>query len=159
MAITGSIGSMSRHLYHRPPARPSGPAYAEWRNNLQRRCRDPTRCEIDAALSKVLKLPDLTPVRQLFAREPGMNAKDINPRSAVAADEEDDEWLGVPVRKCAVGLFKGDAFAATRACLWIHPPALPAHRSFRRFPFRRITKITAGWRDARHVLARYCGDY
>lgn len=52
---------------------------------------DPTRCEIDAALSKVLKLPDLTPIRQLFAREPGLNAKDISPRSAVAADEEDDD--------------------------------------------------------------------
>ncbi len=52
---------------------------------------DPTRRAIDDALSKVLKLPDLTPVRQLLAREPGLNAKDVNPRVRPTGDEDEED--------------------------------------------------------------------
>jgi hypothetical protein len=52
---------------------------------------DAVRKEIDDALSKVLDLPDLISVRQLLAREPGLNAKDINPRSAPDDEEEQEE--------------------------------------------------------------------
>jgi hypothetical protein len=34
-------------------------------------------------------LPSLAHIRQLLAREPGLNAKDINPRSD--PDDDDDE--------------------------------------------------------------------
>lgn len=47
---------------------------------------DPIRQAIDAALCRVLDLPDLSSVRELLAREPGLTAKDINPQSKSVAD-------------------------------------------------------------------------
>lgn len=38
---------------------------------------DPVRCEVDATLCKVLRLPSLAPIRELLAREPGLTARDI----------------------------------------------------------------------------------
>jgi hypothetical protein len=55
---------------------------------------DLVRTKIDANLSKVLVLPDLSPIRALLAREPGLNAAEINPRAesaTVASDDEEDE--------------------------------------------------------------------
>lgn len=43
---------------------------------------DPVRQEIDAKLCKALELPDLAPVRELLAREPGLTARDITSRPA-----------------------------------------------------------------------------
>ncbi|MFO1101331.1 MAG: hypothetical protein U1E20_00325 [Methylocystis sp.] len=48
---------------------------------------DATRHEIDAALEKALSLPNLSPIRELLAREPGLSAEDI----AAATDEAEDE--------------------------------------------------------------------
>lgn len=39
---------------------------------------DTVRHEIDAVICKVLKLPDLGPLRDLLSREPGLSARDIN---------------------------------------------------------------------------------
>ncbi|RWL50126.1 MAG: hypothetical protein EOR60_01840 [Mesorhizobium sp.] len=50
--------------------------------------QDEVRIRIDSALTAVLKLPDVDPIRELLSREPGLNAKDINPR---LDDEEDEE--------------------------------------------------------------------
>jgi hypothetical protein len=47
---------------------------------------DPIRQAIDAALCRALDLPDLSKVRELLAREPGLTAKDINPQSKSVAD-------------------------------------------------------------------------
>jgi hypothetical protein len=47
---------------------------------------DPIRQAIDAALCRVLDLPDLSAIRELLAREPGLTAKDINPQSKSVAD-------------------------------------------------------------------------
>ena len=60
---------------------------------------DRTRHAIDDALAKSLKLPDLAHLRELLSREPGLNAKDINPRFKQAgldlpeaeSDEEEDD--------------------------------------------------------------------
>ena len=60
---------------------------------------DRTRHAIDDALAKALKLPDLAHLRELLSREPGLNAKDINPRFKQAglelpeaeSDEEEDD--------------------------------------------------------------------
>jgi hypothetical protein len=41
---------------------------------------DEVRHEIDKALAGALRLPDLVHIRELLAREPGLNAKDIAPR-------------------------------------------------------------------------------
>ena len=41
---------------------------------------DPVRRKIDEALTKALDLPDLAPIRELLAREPGLTAQAINPR-------------------------------------------------------------------------------
>jgi hypothetical protein len=38
---------------------------------------DPVRQEIDAAICKAFNLPDLAPIRELLAREPGLSAEDI----------------------------------------------------------------------------------
>jgi len=38
---------------------------------------DPVRAEIDAALSDALELPDIKPLRQLIAREPGLTGKGL----------------------------------------------------------------------------------
>jgi hypothetical protein len=57
--------------------------------------RDQVRQEIDAILGKVLGLPDLSAVRELLAREPGLTARDIVPRRTSAANartsESDDQ--------------------------------------------------------------------
>ena len=50
---------------------------------------DPVRQEIDSFLAKQMKLPDLTAVRELLAREPGFSAHDINTNPN--DDDDDDE--------------------------------------------------------------------
>jgi N-6 DNA methylase len=50
---------------------------------------DPVRLEIDTAICKALKLPDLGPVRELLAREPGLTAEDIAADSGADEDEAD----------------------------------------------------------------------
>jgi hypothetical protein len=53
---------------------------------------DVTRQKIDTALMKALGLPDISSIRDLLAREPGLTAHDIEPRSEKASvDDEDDE--------------------------------------------------------------------
>ena len=55
---------------------------------------DPNRRRIDDALSAVLGLPSLAPIRELLAREPGLTARDIAPRqtqSALDPEEPEDE--------------------------------------------------------------------
>ncbi len=52
---------------------------------------DPIRQKIDASLSEVLGHPDLSPIRALLAREPGLNAAEINPRPEGAKADSDDE--------------------------------------------------------------------
>ncbi|MEZ4525320.1 MAG: hypothetical protein R2941_05300 [Desulfobacterales bacterium] len=42
---------------------------------LARLDKDPVRAEIDAALSAAMGLPDLKPLRQLLAREPGLTGR------------------------------------------------------------------------------------
>ncbi|MEZ4526161.1 MAG: N-6 DNA methylase [Desulfobacterales bacterium] len=44
---------------------------------LARLDKDPVRAEIDAALSSGLGLPDMNPLRQLLAREPGLTGKSL----------------------------------------------------------------------------------
>jgi hypothetical protein len=58
---------------------------------------DPVRNKIDLAISETLKIPDLSAIRELLDREPGLNAKNIAPRDAeqgvlptLAEDDEDD---------------------------------------------------------------------
>jgi hypothetical protein len=41
---------------------------------------DPVRAAIDAALAAALHLPDLKPLRQLLAREPGLTGIGISPK-------------------------------------------------------------------------------
>lgn len=52
---------------------------------------DNVRQRIDDTLSEVLGLPDLGPIRELLAREPGLTAHDVAPRETVAdaADAEE----------------------------------------------------------------------
>ena len=45
---------------------------------------DPIRRRIDESLAKVLGLPDLSPVRELLSREPGLTAMEINPQQSQA---------------------------------------------------------------------------
>lgn len=52
---------------------------------------DATRHAIDKAISDTLSLPDLAPIREQLAREPGLNAKDINPRLKQAEMFADDD--------------------------------------------------------------------
>ena len=54
---------------------------------------DPTRRKIDEAIAGALGLPDLSPIRELLAREPGLTARDINPRATQMnlIEEEDEE--------------------------------------------------------------------
>ncbi len=47
---------------------------------LARLDADPVRAEIDAALSAALGLPDIKPLRQLLAREPGLTGKGLSPK-------------------------------------------------------------------------------
>ena len=55
---------------------------------------DPVRKKIDDSLSKILGLPDLTPIRALLAREPGLSAVEINPRKPTSGALEDDDQEG-----------------------------------------------------------------
>jgi hypothetical protein len=52
---------------------------------------DPVRQEIDVVLCEALGLPDLSAVRDLLAREPGLTARDIVPRKAESGDGASDE--------------------------------------------------------------------
>ena len=55
---------------------------------------DPNRRQIDDALSTVLGLPSLGPIRELLAREPGLTARDIAPHQtqpALNPDKPEDE--------------------------------------------------------------------
>jgi hypothetical protein len=52
---------------------------------------DANRIKIDDCLSKVLGIPDLRSVRALLAREPGLNAIEINPRQETNEESEDDD--------------------------------------------------------------------
>lgn len=56
---------------------------------------DPVRRKIDEALCTALSLPDLSPIRELLAREPGLTAQEINPQQKqnvldLEEEEEDD---------------------------------------------------------------------
>lgn len=46
---------------------------------------DPVRSEIDAALSAALGLPDMRPLRQLMAREPGLTGVSLSPKPGQTA--------------------------------------------------------------------------
>ena len=58
---------------------------------------DPIRSQIDEAISKAVTLPNLAPIRELLAREPGLTAKDVSPRLKQASlnlgddDPENDD--------------------------------------------------------------------
>ena len=52
---------------------------------------DMVRGTVDSSLSEVLGLPDLAPIRALLAREPGLNAAEINPRRESESSGEEDE--------------------------------------------------------------------
>jgi hypothetical protein len=52
---------------------------------------DSTRGAIDQVLAEILGLPDVEPIRALLAREPGLNAIDINPRASASDDDDDDD--------------------------------------------------------------------
>ena len=49
---------------------------------------DPVRAEIDAALSDVLGLPDMKPLRQLLAREPGLTGKGLSPKEDATPEKD-----------------------------------------------------------------------
>ncbi len=52
---------------------------------------DSVRAEIDAALSLHLGLPEMKPLRQLLAREPGLSGKGLSPKpgqDALFADKD-----------------------------------------------------------------------
>ncbi len=55
---------------------------------------DATRLQIDQAISNTLNIPDITFIRELLVREPGLSATDIAPRAEQPAlvnnDDEDD---------------------------------------------------------------------
>ena len=51
---------------------------------------DATRKKIDDALSVTLGLPDLSPIRELLAREPGLTAHDVNLSMQIEQDIEKD---------------------------------------------------------------------
>ena len=52
---------------------------------------DTNRHQIDDALSKVLAIPQVSRIRELLAREPGLSAKEINPRGKPDLDAEDED--------------------------------------------------------------------
>jgi hypothetical protein len=52
--------------------------------------QDTTRQSIDRALSKGLNLPDLEPLRELLAREPGLSAEDIRKYGMDSDDSSED---------------------------------------------------------------------
>jgi len=62
---------------------------------------DPVRAEIDTALSAVLGLPDIKPLRQLLAREPGLTGKGLSPnpeKISLSADETPKESESMRLR-------------------------------------------------------------
>ncbi len=62
---------------------------------------DPVRCNIDAAISRALSIPDLQPIRELLEREPGLTSKEIAPRNSA----EDDAIPGVEEEEDQAPLF------------------------------------------------------
>jgi hypothetical protein len=54
---------------------------------------DPVREEIDQVLAKVLAVPDVLFIRELLDREPGLNAKDIAPRTDAGSENLEDEEM------------------------------------------------------------------
>ena len=48
---------------------------------------DPIRKEIDAAVSSALYLPDLSPIRELLSREPGLTAMAVSPPQDIIQDD------------------------------------------------------------------------
>jgi hypothetical protein len=52
---------------------------------------DPVRGQIDSAISNILNLPDLSPIRELLDREPGLTAIDISPREVQPSFDTEDE--------------------------------------------------------------------
>ena len=52
---------------------------------------DPVRKDIDAAICKALKLPDLGSLRELLAREPWLSAHDIHSAMHEEAEENIDQ--------------------------------------------------------------------
>jgi uncharacterized protein YqgV (UPF0045/DUF77 family) len=52
---------------------------------------DPVRRSIDHALSEALGIPDLSSIRELLEREPGLTAQDIAPRTPTPTETEEDE--------------------------------------------------------------------
>lgn len=48
---------------------------------------DPVRCNIDAAISRVLGIPDLQSIRELLEREPGLTSNEIAPRTILGDSE------------------------------------------------------------------------
>ncbi|MEK7716987.1 MAG: hypothetical protein AAB322_04450, partial [Pseudomonadota bacterium] len=72
---------------------------------LARLDSDPIRRQIDDALTQALGIPDLAPIRELLAREPGLTARDIVPRPsqqrldlAEDGDEEDNDQEQLELR-------------------------------------------------------------
>ncbi|MGE0086355.1 MAG: N-6 DNA methylase [Desulfococcaceae bacterium] len=59
---------------------------------------DPVRAEIDDALSRALGLPDIKPLRQLLAREPGLTGKGLSPKPGQVTDEVHMEDVSVQTR-------------------------------------------------------------
>ena len=57
---------------------------------LARLKTDPTRCQIDVAISSVLGIPDVAFIRELLDREPGLTALDIVPQNVIEDDETAD---------------------------------------------------------------------
>jgi uncharacterized protein YqgV (UPF0045/DUF77 family) len=55
---------------------------------------DIVRHNVDAVICKVLKLPDLGPIRELLSREPGLSAKDINSSESEEDIAEPEEAVG-----------------------------------------------------------------
>lgn len=66
--------------------------------SLSSLANDPVRRRIDDALAKVLRLPDLTPIRELLAREPGLSAKSISVRQSSSAFMSSDEDVDDQIR-------------------------------------------------------------
>ncbi len=65
---------------------------------LARLDADPVRAEIDKALSDALGLPDMKPLRQLLAREPGLTGKGLSPKPGqidLPADQSSKKEAGM----------------------------------------------------------------
>jgi hypothetical protein len=71
--------------------------------------KDPVRCKIDETFSNVLDLPDIAPIRELLAREPGLTAQDINPRQSQGGFDLDEEEEDEPQPKLLANRKRGKA--------------------------------------------------